>query len=769
MIEAIASPNLIKHLLLVVLGIFAIYIWLPVSFAAFLTQHNWFKKDENALLMVAGVAPLLLAWVMYVVYLVFPLREPVFYFSFLILFLSSSLYYSKSVIVILKSIIVDSFVCISQIVFSQNLLRLSLFLTVLILFISTCFIALMYPITGNDALQYLIGSEVFYTTADFTRYPFVDTSRGDNFYAVSSHPPAFMLLHLLSSIWMWNPSETLLHKSTNVFYMFYTFALFVQIFRGLRFEVPLVAALLLLTTPFYFYGVADLSIDPLRLYAFFLSYFATVRVISNWSTTNALFAGLAIGISGFTHGLNLVLTAPIFILAYAICEYRHPVRVLKLVTSVLGFTLLFSGYQLFINYKQFGTFIYDTMPVTTLPILDSVEHNWLVNNMFSTWDKLNLGFFQGLTSIRHHGVSYIILILFICSLFSPDVREFYAKHKLYIKVGLISFLAFYLVLGLGFYFGSQNLITNPRYILTIVPLVICISSLIVLYSIKRYPILLVFLLIMLVGYYAKPSRVYKAQAKSYLVPPAIYTNGDDYQLLADAGHRRFKSAKYITNYLPADAYTIVSAQNYMRKAGRGHFIRDTHPAMYQFYVAANKVDALRYLKSMGVTHINTPSYSTPTLHNSFMKSILADPTIATVLTNYDGNKIYALLSMSREDLKLTTSKKVFSEQQNSNNHLQTPQIQVQPTDSTAVIKASIRGRGKVRVNLIQGDENSEQKVQAWNSVLYGDLMEIEAQENIKPGSQYIAYQFIFTPASDIIIETATVELWANQSQLAEHS
>jgi hypothetical protein len=78
------------------------------------------------------------------------------------------------------------------------------------------------------------------------------------------------------------------------------------------------------------------------------------------------------------------------------------------------------------------------------------------------------------------------------------------------------------------------------------------------------------------------------------------------------------------------------------------FISDLDPRMLEFYQAADKRSALAVLLRLGIEYVYVPTWSWPTLERSYIKAIVEDSTLAMLVLDKFGYRLYRLKTGSVE-------------------------------------------------------------------------------------------------------------------------
>ena len=93
---------------------------------------------------------------------------------------------------------------------------------------------------------------------------------------------------------------------------------------------------------------------------------------------------------------------------------------------------------------------------------------------------------------------------------------------------------------------------------------------------------------------------------------------------------------------PVDGHFLTFYQRGFAYYAQRPFISDLDPRMVEFYLAADTASALAVLRRLGIEYIYLPSWSWPTVDNSLITEIVHDPSLATLIVDRFGYRIYQL-------------------------------------------------------------------------------------------------------------------------------
>jgi hypothetical protein len=345
--------------------------------------------------------------------------------------------------------------------------------TLLVTWLAMLLFAIAIPLHENDALQYVIVAKMIFEKGTAAFYPVVIPDPTTGFYATSSHPLGFMGIYL----WIFQAQASALDLSlikwVTPIYVLYTLLAVWAVLWKRPLGYSLFAGLLLLATPIYFIQSTQLGIDAYRMAMLLIA--LTMVTISaakggRWLVAAALFAGMSM----FSHSVNLLFTLPLSFAAFLLNrDVLLRRRIIDFAWMSLA-ALLLGGYQLVANQLKFGVPIYDSLPVYSLPIIHHSEYVWYGNQLFSGADKVLHGLLRGWSQPEQFWVAYWLFSVTGIG-WMLGRRRLMALSDLEWTM-LFAIGLFYLAAALSLFLGMHVFVANNRYLLTVQPMVVMLSS-----------------------------------------------------------------------------------------------------------------------------------------------------------------------------------------------------------------------------------------------------------------------------------------------------
>ena len=160
--------------------------------------------------------------------------------------------------------------------------------------------------------------------------------------------------------------------------------------------------LLLITTPIYYSQGYQLSVDPLRVYLFFLSIVWLIEGIKENSPRQLAISGIVVGLSMYSHQMG-ILTLPFFMAVYFLRSREKLPRKAISLGIVLVMALVIGGSRYISNYQSFGSPFTPTVPLFKSEKLGYDEHFRHLRGYTSMSDRVVYGAIQGFTKFKSFG------------------------------------------------------------------------------------------------------------------------------------------------------------------------------------------------------------------------------------------------------------------------------------------------------------------------------------------------------------------------------
>lgn len=406
------------------------------------------------------ISQIMTSWFLEKIMYLFPSKSSTTYSIIIIsIFLLISLLFAKE----MKSLVQLSFKAIKN----NVLFSVSCFFTTLIII----FIAINLPVDSNDPLEYIQVAKNISQNGSFSHYPLVNSDLLKGYYPWS-HPSGYVGM----LVWSFNFSEGLndflLLKVYNPLIAISLLVLFFNIYSNTNKYLRITLSYLsVLATPLLTIEVFHFHIDPLRIYTFFLCAILAFELYKSNSYSQYILLGLLIGITLHSHSLG-ILIIPMLLGIISIEYYQSKDFALKplFISSII--ILIFVGFRYYINLNILGYIVGDNTPLWKV---ESLNYNYfleLSRGLGTPSNKLLNGILKVFTHVYSFGVIFSVYSI----LFLKNLRQNQEKFKYNFNnyETISNFIILFWFLGSTFItlLGSDILIKNDRYTLTIFPFVL---------------------------------------------------------------------------------------------------------------------------------------------------------------------------------------------------------------------------------------------------------------------------------------------------------
>lgn len=117
---------------------------------------------------------------------------------------------------------------------------------------------------------------------------------------------------------------------------------------------------------------------------------------------------------------------------------------------------------------------------------------------------------------------------------------------------------------------------------------------------------------------------------------------DDWTNLTNSSLGRYNVIQYIRDNTPENSLFLVFRQSDFAYYAQRKFIRHVDPRLLDLYKLDDKNKAYDFLQNMGIEYIYIPSYMPPTYYNTQIYRIVADPQLCELVKDVDGVRLFKL-------------------------------------------------------------------------------------------------------------------------------
>ena len=348
-------------------------------------------------------------------------------------------------------------------------------------------VALVVPLTDNDALEYAGSAKLVFEEMSAQRYPFVRLTDSDDYYGPWSHPMGYVALQTWGFILQGDLEDTSPVRFITPWFAICTAIALVHATGGIRRTLSPWAAVLLLATPAYLFTTMQSHIDQIRIF----SLVAAVLFVPilcrqpNWRRIVGL--GCVLGSGIFAHSLGILSCLLISALVFLSLRTGFWKR-LAISSAVSLIALLLVAARLIDNVVIFGSPIADVgaVPVYALSQLDWEAYFREARGIATFADQWLAGFLAGLSQPRLYGITYWLFVLALGAFFLKlsrsgvlslnsglprRVLSIISSTRLQWSA-LLVVLMFYSMVFVSVVLDMDSFIKNYRYMMTTLPLVV---------------------------------------------------------------------------------------------------------------------------------------------------------------------------------------------------------------------------------------------------------------------------------------------------------
>lgn len=626
------------------------------------------------------------------------------------------------------------------------------------------------PLSGGDALEYAQAARIVAEARSVADYPFTDSAAAGGFYGPWTHLPGYV--GLLSFGYMLQGGA----ESAGVIRLvaaWFAFAGAAGVWRFAASASPAagpLAAFLFLSTPLYFDSAADAQIDAMRIFTFLAAFTCLHALVRRPSAGLAVIVGFAVGLSHFSHSIG-ILTLPILLPLYAIVSGRkvRPLLADAVLITAAGVVLVLPGWLR--NLAVFGSLAADGTPVWAIPHVRFDEHVAVTRLLATPLEKIFNGVLRGWTEPGSFGYTYWFLLAGAVAWAvwavtdRPRWRPRAAlRNRAWLRPGPVGFslwilAGFYGIVVLSVLLGTDTVIKNPRYVLTVQPFV-CIAAAgmiarglagLVAFARRRIdreasrttrrrilaslPAGALVFALPAVGVTSTRAAVERTSARleDFNIVRATLFEEEVTKALSSA-RPSFHLVDRINRATPPDAVVLIFGQTGLPFYGERRYYMRYDERMVDLYHAGSVDEAWRFVGGLGITHVLLDTHPWPTLYNSIVESLLASPDHVELLYDFDGHRLFrvkpAVTPVRRVMLRSVTGacgaarRDVEGGGGQGDGGVGTVHL---AATGTYRVEARVEGRGAVDARLV----SSTGARRIWSGVLYGRRT-VESQFVVPP-------------------------------------
>lgn len=322
-------------------------------------------------------------------------------------------------------------------------------------------------VMANDALEYAAVAKYILREGSLVSYPMIEADPRTGLFAPSSHPPAYHML----LVWGFSLGGTGSMAPLRITALFFILAISFLMMRMLRrTNCAALGVCLLFATPLFVTAAVSYHIDAMRITAFTAACAMAAGFIRAPSWRQAALTGYALGLALYAHSIGL-LVLPLTGFAFLVLAELPLVRKLQLGALCCLVAVGIGGLQYFENLAQFGTPLQDSSPVFDMAEVDYASDMRARRDLITGFDRTVFGVLRVFIEPTSFG------LIFWAGLFAAaGIVRHWRATGLTERTFLIVVAGYFVLNAVSAVLGSDLMIKNSRYVMTLTPLVACLVT-----------------------------------------------------------------------------------------------------------------------------------------------------------------------------------------------------------------------------------------------------------------------------------------------------
>ena len=520
-------------------------------------------------------------------------------------------------------------------------------LPVLALVLSGALLCLaLRPMFENDAMQYMHVASWLYRAKTTAIYPVV-TPLPDGYYAVSSHPLAYYGMLVWSYLIQGTADGPGIARLVAPLFLLATLPVLAVALRHHGRTAQWLAACLYLSAGAIFDQASMASIDATRLCLLAAALVWAELAITSPGVLPLVWAGMAAGLSIYSHSLNTMVTLPmigaVLITARAVPWRRR----LMAIIIVGGVALVLGGEQMARNWLRFGSPVDDVLPIYALvPSLDYVGFREAQLALTSWTQRFLTGEFIGFSNWYWFQLSWWLALL---ALIRWPGRLLACSGSRAAAVATLAFMG-----GMALFFlgsrGSVDYALNQRYMATIQPQIAILGAIFLAGLAQHLGGLgravatgtVLFSSVAVLGNFLVP------HLDQIRLPPRFDLSRTEELAAIDQAawshpyYAELTVLPLVTAAIPPGDRVLTFHQNTFAFYAQRHLVRDVDPALVEFYGAKDASEAAKQLAELHIGWVYLPPWQTATRQHSRIEALVASTDLAELVVDKAKYRLYRL-------------------------------------------------------------------------------------------------------------------------------
>ena len=489
------------------------------------------------------------------------------------------------------------------------------------------------PLLENDALEYVAVARHVLGQGTLAAYPVTTADPTTGLYAPAMHPPAFHMA-IAWGIALSTGESLLVLRLLTLLAAAATLWLVWRLAAGCGPIARAGAVVLLASVPLWVQMAAACNADAFRIASFAAAFAATVLAIGQADTRSAATAGALAGIAMWSHSIG-VLALPSAVACILLLPSAALHRRIRLALVVAGAAAAVGCIWYVINAWRHGVPLGDSWPVAEAPSLLHDEDLRRRRGLATFDGLLRNGALRCFLELPLFGLGFWLAAVAAGAALlrwrrAPDV----------VRAGVLFLATFAAVVAATLAAGSTLAVKNPRYALTLAPVVALLGGWLVARlatSPARRRVALIVLA--LAAFWSVLGSLIRLAS---FADPVAVLRGDERAALS---RPRFAGAPLlaaIDRELPAGGRVLTFRQAELTLYGRRPWLDHYDPATLAAHLSADGRRAHAVLRRQDVGFVLVPWYTPATLAHGAVAAVLADPALAEPHGRHRGMTLYRI-------------------------------------------------------------------------------------------------------------------------------
>lgn len=328
---------------------------------------------------------------------------------------------------------------------------------------------LVDPLVENDPLKHANVARMVVRDMSVEHYPYAVADPITGYYAAAVHPMGFHMIQVWLRLLSGSAGEVWTIKTVTPFYLLCLSAAIFVAMRKFGTLTAWLAVAIFLAAPLIANVARINHIDIFRLYFFFAAFAFLARYLQDRLAGDLAHSAIGAGMALYAHAAGILfvpLAIGVFAVAFAI-PLKQRIIAVCVILAVAG---LIGGRQYVVNYQLYGSPVTSKELVWDEGYVQGSLHTEYTRNIITPYDKVVHGALRGFTQLNRFGFTYWLFVLTLIIGWRKILADRTAATFTLVIGGFGAGVLLSMLLGLDI------IIKNPRYFLTIHPLMSAVAA-----------------------------------------------------------------------------------------------------------------------------------------------------------------------------------------------------------------------------------------------------------------------------------------------------